>query len=359
MIEKKINRYVEVRVEKVVEKPVHVERIVERPKIVDKVVEVPVETVRENIITVDKVIDKPVYIDAVMEKEVEHIVIKDVQVPVEKEIKVEILHKQSVPRVNEHESVNYTNYETDVQEFHDEFVQEEVVEVEDEEFRREIQKRQQEVQEAELQNRRYKQEFETLTQEFTRFRQAGSSVEESENIRLKARLSELSATLRSLSEHKSRLHTKSVNRSRVVETQIHKDPRFEQIRSKLRALIAENHMLIENMKKVSSDVSAAIQKSGVQLNALGASNNFSFSSSHVTEHRSSSVGRPLAIGAGPSHLTSVTAAYTAPGALSHSTVISNVGKVSTTSKSSTSTTVPAGWTQSHTSHTQYRQGYLG
>lgn len=40
--------------------------------------EVPVESIRENVEVVERVVEKPVYIDAVVEKEVEVIVEKEV-----------------------------------------------------------------------------------------------------------------------------------------------------------------------------------------------------------------------------------------------------------------------------------------
>lgn len=70
-----------------------------------------------------------------------------------------------------------------------------------------------------------------------------TSIEEQENIRLKARYEELSSRFRNANERKSRLVRKSMNRTNIVETIINKDDRMENLKSKLKNLIDENHIL--------------------------------------------------------------------------------------------------------------------
>ena len=80
--------------DKIVEKEVEVEKIVEVPveKIVEKVVEKPVEVVVEKIkeveVEVEKIVEKPVYVDKIVEKIVEKPVEKIVEKVVEKPVEV-------------------------------------------------------------------------------------------------------------------------------------------------------------------------------------------------------------------------------------------------------------------------------
>lgn len=70
-----------------------------------------------------------------------------------------------------------------------------------------------------------------------------TSIEEQENIRLKARYQELSSRFRNANERKSRLVRKSMNRTNIIETIINKDNGMENLKSKLKNLIDENHIL--------------------------------------------------------------------------------------------------------------------
>lgn len=92
-------------------------------------------------------------------------------------------------------------------------------------------------------NKYLREQFDLIQQEFVRCRSEFTSAEEQENIRLKARYEELSSRFRNANERKSRLVRKSMNRTNVVETHINKDEKVEHLKSRLRNLIEENHIL--------------------------------------------------------------------------------------------------------------------
>ena len=96
--ERVVNRYIEIPVEKLIEKQVIVERVVEVPVFVDQVVEVPVVQQVENVIIEEIEVEREVVIEAIIEKEVEVIEERIVEIPVEKivEVEVEILVERPV-----------------------------------------------------------------------------------------------------------------------------------------------------------------------------------------------------------------------------------------------------------------------
>jgi len=265
-IEKKVSKFVEVKVDKVIERPVNIERTVEVPRYVDKVIEVPVERIVENVKTVEKLIDKPIYIDTVLEKEVEHIVEKVVEVPVEKIIEVEV--QVSVPRpvYKEHVTEEFINVDTETTEIGQGFTQEEVFEHDDPQLAAEIDQRRRELSKHEHENSQFKSQYETLKREFSQIMQAGYSIDETENIRLKARFNDISSAFRTLDEQRKRLHKKSVNRSHVTEHTIKRDPRVDALRNRMKTLIAENNVLVDNILQTGGQIQSIVQKNSTIAN---------------------------------------------------------------------------------------------
>lgn len=84
VVDRVVERVVRVPVDRIVEKPVYVDRPVDRPvdriveKIVERRVEVPVERI------VEKIVEKPVYIDRPVDRPVDRIIEKVIRVPVER-----------------------------------------------------------------------------------------------------------------------------------------------------------------------------------------------------------------------------------------------------------------------------------
>ena len=270
IIEKRVNTYREIPVEKIVEREVMVERVVERPRYVDRVVEVQVERVVENIITVERVVEKEVVVDTVLEREVEYIVERDVFVNVEHVVEVEIEILVPCARLNEHTTEEFYNVETDVCEFNlDTYTHEESGECEDPQLAREIQARKHEMQSQKNENYQLKAQFDRLFRELDQLRDSGASIEENENVRLRARLNDLSSAFRSLDQQHSMLHKKSVTRSRVTETVVNCDPRVETLRSRLGTLIGENNALVGNINATGEEVRSLIEANSRARDTIG------------------------------------------------------------------------------------------
>ena len=89
-IEKTIHRFQEVPQEKLITKNAVVERITQVANRINRDVVVDLNTQIENIKTVEKLVENPVNVDTVLEKNVEYIVTRDVEVPVEKLIEVDV-----------------------------------------------------------------------------------------------------------------------------------------------------------------------------------------------------------------------------------------------------------------------------
>lgn len=82
-----------------------------------------------------------------------------------------------------------------------------------------------------------RRKFEQLQSTFVSVRQNFTFAEEQEYIRLQAKLEEISAKFRNLSDRKTGLVRKSMNRTVVTETVVNKDERVENLKSRLNNLI--------------------------------------------------------------------------------------------------------------------------
>lgn len=97
VVERVVEKVVRVPVERIVDRPVYVDRPVDRPvdrvveKIVERRVEVPVERI------VEKIVEKPVYIDRPVDRPVDRIIEKVIRVPVERVVERPVYIERSVP----------------------------------------------------------------------------------------------------------------------------------------------------------------------------------------------------------------------------------------------------------------------
>ena len=266
-IEVVINRYVEIPVEKIIEKPVYIERTVERPKIVERIVEVPIERIIENIQIVEKIIEKPVYINTVVEREVEVIVEKEVQVPVEKivEVEVEVLTERPVYREVIIEEEVFIDTEVDeVNNVAD--APDNVMEHDDNELTQEIDIRKSELDRQRGENNSLRARFDSLQKEFVTLRSKLSSADEQDNVQLRSTYEELMVRLRVVREQKSRLIRKSHSRSYVTETVLNKDPRYDVCRQRLKSLISENQSLVNQITNKGEFVRKSLRRSTYNIN---------------------------------------------------------------------------------------------
>ena len=123
-------------VEKVIEKPVYIERIQEVPREVNKVKEIDLKTQTENVRTVEKVVEREKHVNTVLDKNVEVLVEKVVQVPVEKVVEVEVGVRVEKPVFNEVVLEEDLVVETLNEETREVTLPEEVTEHDDEELAR-------------------------------------------------------------------------------------------------------------------------------------------------------------------------------------------------------------------------------
>jgi hypothetical protein len=257
-----INKYAEVPVEKIVEKPVYIERIVEVAKYIDKIIEVPVERIVEKIKTVEKIIEKPVYIETVLEKEVEVIKERIVEVEVEKLVEVEVEILVETPVYEEIFSEEIINLEAEVGTGYDNVsATNENVEYEDTELATQIKLRTQEIEGLKVENRNLRSQYEQFQSELQTLRSKISNVDEQDNGRLKATIEELNTRIRVHNEQHTRLVRKSTQRNTVIETQVNKDPRVEQLKSRIHQLILENQRLVSQITNKGEFVRKSLRKS--------------------------------------------------------------------------------------------------
>ena len=250
-IDRKVNNYTESIVQRTLERPVYIERVVEVPRIIDKVIEVEVEVVREVIKYVEKIIEKPVYIDTIIDKYVEVIVEKIVEVPVEKIIEIEVEIITEVPQVEE-----FVTYEDIIVEGNnDDYVQGPVEEsredFDDELLAEQIKLRQLELDSVARKNKDMNSELIKLQLEVQRFSAQLSTDEERENFALLTKLAELNSRYRMEVEHnKISRHARNQN-CRVVDDVINMDPRVDKYRNQIQDLIKENQQLCGFIRKQS------------------------------------------------------------------------------------------------------------
>ncbi len=144
-IEKTIHRFQEVPQEKLITKNAVVERITQVANRINRDVVVDLNTQIENIKTVEKLVENPVNVDTVLEKNVEYIVTRDVEVPVEKLIEVDVgvyIEKPVFEEVTRQENIEV---ETLVESYNTVQIPDEITEHDDEELTREIANRKRDI----------------------------------------------------------------------------------------------------------------------------------------------------------------------------------------------------------------------
>lgn len=285
-----MNRYVEIPGETIVEKPSYVERTNEVAKYVDRNREIHLDNVTENIRTNEKTVEKPVYVDVVLEKQVEYIVVKDVQVPTQKNVEVAIQTRAERPVIQEHENIQEFNVNANVVEVTEATNwAEENVEVEDRQLAQEIDQRKRDLESERSKNVQLKSQFDTIQREFFSVKQVIGGSEEQENFRLRSRYEELNARLRNFNEHKSHLTRKSMSRQRIQETVIQKNPKVDSLLSRLNVLVQENNSLVQQIMSKGESVKHSVQASATAHTSYKTGGHYTQTTSYQTT--SSSVGR--------------------------------------------------------------------
>lgn len=252
--ERKTTRFHEKPVEQLVQIPSKIERTTEKAKFVDKTRTINLENVQEKVTTVEKLIEKPVYIDKDVIKNVEHIVIKDVEVPVERIVEVEVKVAVEKPIFKEVLVEEEVIVESLVHEIDENAEQIEEFEYDDEEISRQITIRESELNKHIRENNMLKSQYTELRREFESFHVTSNSASSNENSSLRLKLMELEQQYRAVVIQRHELQRKSINRTYVKTSQLRKDPRVETLKAQLKKLIAENAALANQILKTAEQI---------------------------------------------------------------------------------------------------------
>lgn len=248
LIPRVVQRVTEKRVERVVEKPVYIERVVERPREVERVVELRVEHVVERPRVVERVVERAVVYDTIIEKEVEVIVVRDVEVPVTKVVEVEVRVFVERPVFREVEIVEEYDVETECNVY--DVVEEDggSCEVEDPQFAHLIEQRHRELAEDEDDHNGLLAARAALKEELGALQRFLFSAEAEENVELLVRHANISSELICKQRNLEDACHAQRNRLPGRETRFQRDPRVESLRAELFALIDDNRRLISEIR---------------------------------------------------------------------------------------------------------------
>lgn len=190
-IEKTIHRFQEIPQEKLIKNNAIVERVTQVANKIQRDIVVDLKTETENVRTVERVIENPVHVDTVLEKNIEQIVTRDVEVPVEKIIEVDVGVYVENPVFQEVTNQEDIEVETLVETYNTVQMPDEITEHDDEELAREILSRKRDIEHQQHENNSLRQRFEVVQGNFVSLRQKFTTHEQAENIRLRGKLTEL------------------------------------------------------------------------------------------------------------------------------------------------------------------------
>ena len=260
-ISKQVNRFIENPVEQIKEVPNFVERIVEKPVIVERTFQIPVETVTENVKTIEKIVERQVIIDKDVIKHVEQIVVKDVPVPVERIVEVEIEVKVERPVIKETLVEEEVLIEGIYEEYDDNYELHEDFEHEDEEIALEIDAREVELNSQVRQNNSLKNEYLQLQRELTMIHDNASAFEHSENTLLRSRLADLQNRIRLTEEYRANLHRRIAQSSGHKTIEFRRDPKASALIAKLKSLVGENNALADQVARTGEVLRKTVDES--------------------------------------------------------------------------------------------------
>ena len=254
-IDRMVNRYTEREFDQIIEKPVYIERTREVPIEIEKITEIPLQYLSENIKIVEKIIEKPVYFDTIIEKRVEYIVEKIVEVFVEKIIEVPITIYIEKPVFKEIIIEEEILVETNTVQIHeDPNVEELFEEFEDEEMNRDIVGRTSEKNQEEIENSKLNNEYQDLLNELENLKRNASLKEARENINLITKLAEIQSMFRNEKDENEYLKYKVETRTNLIETVLNSDPQVESTKRKLIHLVEENQILCGKIKSKGKEI---------------------------------------------------------------------------------------------------------
>ena len=252
-LESKKHRFSERKIFREVGVPSFVERATEVCREKELPVELLVEIEQTRPIFVEKTTEVALPIEVELQAEVEVLRVKDVLLPVDKviEVPIEVRVERPVFRLRETEEPLFV-----------ELISEEVIgaagveyfeerlpdsEREDPLFSQEIKEKEARLESARQKNSRLAQEFRDLAQE--RDLLVKAVLENSENARLRGQLSAAESNLRSHQLRGKDLSLRAKSRDKSSEIKVVRSPKVSGLKSKLKNLIAENQMLISQIKE--------------------------------------------------------------------------------------------------------------
>ena len=260
---RRVNRYREKPTERIVERPIFIQRNVEKAVEVEVVREVPVEIEIENIRTVEKIVEVPVHYDAVIEKEVEVIVEKPVEVKVEKTIEVPFEIKVAKPIFVERIVEEFYDIPVESTDIVQQDLPEEFTETEDQELQIKIRRLEAEIDQQSELNTRLQMDMHRSTAEVAKLRASSRSNELSTHLDLLAQLMKLTSQVRNAEQEHHILLTQT-NSQTVVETKVTVNPHGQKLINKLEKSLKENAGLVEHVVSKDRKVKALLGPSLVQ-----------------------------------------------------------------------------------------------
>lgn len=283
-INKQVNRFIENPVEQIKEVPNFIERIVEKPVIVERTFEIPVETITENVKTIEKIVERQVIIDKDVIKHVEQIVVKDVPVPVERIVEVEIEVKVERPVIRETLVEEEVLIEGIFEEYDDNYELHEDFEHEDEEIALEIDAREVELNSQVRQNNSLKNEYLQLQRELTMIHDNASAFEQSENTLLRSRLADLQNRIRLTEEYRANLHRRIAQSSGQKTIEFRRDPKASALIARLKSLVGENNALADQVARTGEVLRKTVDESQQKSAQFSKENQAAYSSYKPGQH---------------------------------------------------------------------------
>ena len=236
--------------EKIIDKEVVIERIIERPVEIEQLVEVEIPRERERPIYVEKIVEKPIHYDQVIEEKYEVLVPNVVEVPIEKEIRVPV--KTTLEQPVEYEQRYERDYEVDAHvtvPVEGRTFDECDIELDDADLDRRIIHNRSETQRIATSTRELQNQISQLRTSARQIETGGLNSISSQNANLRAELHELKSRVNLVEKDKDRLRRRLSSRNVQVVDFRTVDPHIGVLQRELDQLLSENHHLMSQVDR--------------------------------------------------------------------------------------------------------------
>jgi len=245
--------------EVIIEKPVVIERIIERPRAVEKRIEVDVPREIERAEYIEKVIKKEVHYDQVIEQKYEVLVANVVEVPVHKEILVPQKTTRALPRevINAYERDIIVDTNVTIPVEGHEFTEADI-EITDEDLNRRIQLNKNQISSKLNERAQYNRLTTDLSGKITENSSAKYNSLLNNNARLNSEMMELESRLDIVQKDRERLANELRNRTvqHISYTAIPAGD-VSHLKKELEGLLSQNNALISQAKNAANQVNNA------------------------------------------------------------------------------------------------------